>query len=123
MIANRKVSRGDSDNFTIFFNYQTTNNRNVVIKTPIDLTGWTVWLTVRASIAPTSTTSDTDAIIAKKVDTFTNLGQCQIEILPEETDIDGGTYYYDIQYKKPDGSIKSSPVFKYVIVDDVTRGT
>jgi len=115
--ADKYVIRGDSENFTITFTDSDGNG--------VDITGWTVWFTVRDSIPSTSVVDDTDAIISIKNTTHTNPtgGQTLIEISDTDNDIDPKTYYYDIQYKKLDGSVKSIGHRKYIIHEDITRGT
>lgn len=113
----RQVIRGDTDNFTISF-----KNSN---GDPINITGYTVWFTVRSSVPSTSVENETDAVISVKNTSHTNPtnGETVIVISSDDTNIAPKTYFYDIQYKKPDGSIHSTGIFKYVILSDVTRGT
>ena len=113
----KQVIRGDSDDFTITF--QDSNGN------PIDITGYTVWFTVRSSMPSTSVSDDSDAVISVKNTTHSAplFGESLISVSPDDTNIDPRTYYYDIQYKKPDGSIHSTGHYKYVVVKDVTRGT
>ena len=112
-ITDRRIVRGDDDSFSILFK---DNSGNL-----LDLTNYTVWFTVRRYLPSTAIESDTDATISIMIDYFPNLGTVSIELTSEMTDIDSGNYYYDIQYKKPNGKIKSTGYFKFTVVDDVTR--
>lgn len=113
----RKVIRGDTDSFTITFRDANGN--------PIDITGYTVWFTVRSSVPKTSTTDNTDAVISVKNTNHSDPtnGQTLIAITSSDTEIDPKTYFYDIQYKKPDGTVHSTGYFKYIVSADITRGT
>jgi hypothetical protein len=112
----RQVIRGDTDNFTITFKSESG--------TPINIEGYTVWFTVRDSIPNTSVEDDSGAVIQVKNETHSAaiLGETLIQISSSDTNISPKTYFYDIQYKKPDGSIHSTGYYKYMILPDITRG-
>jgi hypothetical protein len=112
-LGDKTVIRGDSDDFTIKF----TDDNNVAL----DLTGWTVWFTVRKTWVNEDIVDDIDAPISRKITEFPINGQVTISITSEETTIKAGEYHYDIQYKKPNGKIKSITSCKYIIRNDVTR--
>jgi hypothetical protein len=69
---------------------------------PIDITGWTVFLTIKEDTA----VPDEEAIISKTITDHmdpTN-GKSKIHLANTETN-HVGTYYYDIQIKKPSGGV------------------
>lgn len=89
---------------------------------PVDITGWTVFLTVKKTLAD----ADEDALIAKTVTDHTDptAGLTAIAIDEEDTeDADAGRYYYDIQLKDSDGKIHSAPRADFVLNADVTLRT
>jgi len=115
-LKDREVVREDTDTFSITF---ATRNG-----TPINITGYTIWFTVRSTIPATTITDDTDAIISKQaVLTSPALGVATVSVTSDDTNIDVGSYFYDIQYKKPDDSIYSSGAYNYIVKADITRST
>lgn len=117
----RQVIRGDSDIFTVQFNTVYINNLGAEVKTPIDISTWTIRLTVRASVPASTVTSDADALISS-VATITDgpNGIATFNISPEDTNIDEGSYWYDIQIVG-NGATRSLPKAKYIILGDITR--
>jgi hypothetical protein len=115
--TDRTVIRGDSDNFTISFK---DSNGDA-----IDITDWTVWFTVRSSVPNTSETTDDNAVISVKNEVHSDAlnGQTLIEISHDDTDVNPKSYFYDIQYKKPDGTVKSSGHYRYIVIPDITRSS
>lgn len=121
-MANRRIIRGDTDTFIVKITRVATDSNGLVINTPVDITGWKIRFTVRATIPATTDLSDSDAIISKLgVNSTTDTGVCTFTISKEETNIDVGEYYYDIQCLKPDGTVQSIPRAKYIVVADITR--
>ena len=84
-----------------------------------DITGWTVWMTIKAAFSDT----DAQAKVQKIVTTHTNPtgGVTTITILASDTTALSGTYYYDIQIKKTDATIETVLYGDYVISEDITR--
>jgi len=74
--------------------YQITFTENNVA---IDITGWTVYLTIKSSMEDL----DANAKLAKAVTSFTNAtsGIALIELTSDDTDITAGNYWYSIDYK------------------------
>lgn len=107
------IKRGDTDSFSI--NFLDEN------KAPIDLTGWTVWFTVRNTPADTLTQDDNDALISKKYTNLDKSGSIVVELSETETNKDAGTYYYDIQFKDKLGNISSTDTYRFIIKNDITR--
>lgn len=88
---------------------------------PIDITGWTVFFTVKSS--PGS--RDEDAVLQKTVTSHTNAtgGLSAISCTAADTDNLQGDYYFDIQIKKSDGSIKTYLYGQIKFLEDTTRRT
>lgn len=86
----------------------------------IDITGYKVWYTVRLKPAATTIKDDSDAAIHKEIDGDSS-GIVTFILSGNDTDIPVNTYYYDFQYKKPDGTIKTLGVGEFVILADSTR--
>jgi hypothetical protein len=106
------VIRGDTHNITATL-------------TGTDITGWTVFFTVKPSTY-TSSTSDTDAVIQKTITSHTNptSGITMVTLDPTDTaDITPGTYYYDFQFKSTTGAITSTVPDQFIIIGDVTHRT
>ena len=73
----------------------------------LDITGWTVYFTVKPSKTSTDE-DDSSAIITKDITVHgdpTN-GVTTITLSPSDTCVNPGKYYYDITVKKTDGTIK-----------------
>ena len=66
-----------------------------------------------------------NAVISKTVTSHTNPtgGLTEIVLSPTDTDIDVGTYDYDMQYKTDTGDIVTFEKGNYKILADVTRRT
>ncbi len=73
--------------------------------TAIDITGWTIWFTIKSS----QDDADSAAVAQDIVTSHTNAtaGESTISLTAAETDELEGNYYYDIQIKKLDGTIKT----------------
>lgn len=111
------VNRGDSLPITFYY----TDSNDVAI----NLTGYTLWFTVRKKIAPTSIKTDDDAVISVK-QTGAQIvsptdGMTIFSLTPEMTDVPPDTYIYDIQIKNTMGVIKSVSVDDFIVEGDGTR--
>lgn len=86
----------------------------------IDLTTGTVFFTVKTNL----TDADADAILAKEIDTFETpeTGIMLLNLSRTETDIEPGSYYFDIQLKLDD-KVTSSERGKFKVVQDITVRT
>jgi hypothetical protein len=113
MSAIKNIIRGDNHNIVVTF-YESDG------VTPIDLTGASVFFTASASSAPAD---DSAAVIQKTVTSHTDAlgGTTTIALEPEDTDVDPGTYYYDVQLVDSDGNVLSSRQNTLVIKADITR--
>ena len=102
---NLEAVRGDTKVYNLTFTGQ-------------NITGWTVWMTIKSAY------SDLDAAakIQKTVTSHTNPtgGVTQITLTAADTDDLSGTYKYDIQIKKVDGSIETVLFGDIIFDEDVT---
>jgi len=83
---------------------------------PINLTDSSVVFTVKAS--PT----DTDALIESTQTSHTNAsaGITTISLVPTDTDVDPGVYYYDFQITDGNSRIQSTEIGKIIVSQDNT---
>ena len=106
------INRGDT--------YSRTINLKDSAGDLIDATNYTIYFTVRKHIASTSSSSDTDALIYKTVVGDAS-GVHTLTVTAAETNIEPGSYFYDIQIKKSDNTISSSIASSFVVNGDITR--
>ena len=87
------ISRKTSKSFQL--NFKKDHN-------PVDITGWTVYFTVKDKMEET----DNNAKIKKDITSHLDAtgGRTLIELSPVDTDLKGNMYY-DIKYKDPIGNI------------------
>lgn len=91
--------------------------------TAIDITTWLVTFTVKDNIDDT----DADAIVQKKyiggLHSDPTNGKTKITLTASETYSLVGSYQYDVQLVKPDGTVKTIMKDKIKFSKDVTRDT
>ena len=89
------IKRGDSWSKTMYFENEDGAR--------IDITGWTIFLTVKAS----EDDLDSAAVISKTITTFSNptAGEAEIELTPTDTAQVIESYVFDIQVKTSAGEI------------------
>jgi len=109
------IIRGDTDTITVTFIDDAGD--------AIDLTGATVWLTVRRSVPATTIVDDTDALISKVFTTGDITGIATFDITKTDTTYDIAKYYYDVQYKDTSDKIITVGVANWNITYDVTRSS
>jgi hypothetical protein len=104
------VIRGDDESIQLTF---TDVNDNV-----IDLTGSTVFFTVKRKIEDT----DDDAVIKKEVSVFAapTTGVAIITLTDDDTNLTSGVYYYDVQLVDQAGLVSSIRQDKFKVHKDVT---
>ena len=107
------IKRGDSWSRTLYF--QDGDGA------PIDITGWTVFFTVKAKIDD----PDTSAIIAKTIIIFDNptAGEAGIALTSDNTDKPIGSYLWDLQIKTNLGQITTVAEGILTITQDITIRT
>ena len=108
-----EIIRGDDADFELTFKDIDGN--------PIDLTGATVFFTVKRH----KTDSDTSAVLKKEITTFTLplTGVALLELTDTETDLTPGSYYFDVQLKDTIGKITSSYSGRLLVFQDITTRT
>lgn len=88
---------------------------------PIDLTGATVFFTVKKN----KLDIDDDAVISKEITSFDapTTGVALLELTAAETNISPRSYFFDVQLKNSDGKISSIQAGRFIISQDVTIRT
>lgn len=87
-----------------------------------DITGWTFWLTVKES----TTNTDANAVVGPIKNTTHTApanGKTSFELSASDTDNLTGRYHYDVQQKRPNGSIKTVLYGTMYFEADVTEAT
>lgn len=89
--------------------------------TPYDLTGWTIWLTIKTSRGD----GDNDATHQVEKTAFDDptSGTATITVAASTTADLAGTYHYDIQVEDGTGTISTEARGTIEFVDDTTRAT
>jgi len=107
------IKRGDSWSKTMYFNDENGNN--------IDITGWTIFLTVKAK----ADDLDAAAVISKTITTFSDptAGIAEISLTPTDTNQVIASYVYDIQVKTNVGEIYTIVEGILTITKDITQRT
>ena len=109
---NLYLTRGDDKYYILTF---TDSNGD-----PIDITGWIIFFTVKRDLDDT----DDEALIKKDITSHTDPtnGQTRIHLTNDDTDLIG-SYYYDIQVKKSDGTIITILEGAITFKKDITQRT
>jgi len=105
------IYRGDSRNYNINI---TKSNGD-----PEPITGWKFYFTAKLDYHD----PDDKAYIKKDITNHTDPenGKTIIALLHEDTDINPGVYWYDIQAKRADGSILTLARGRLEVTLDITR--
>jgi hypothetical protein len=117
MNNNITVVRGDDHTLTF-----TLKDENAAV---VDLTGATVFFTVKKATIVESSTDDTNASISKTLAASdpTN-GIALVYLTNSDTNLDPTvSYLYDFQVKFSDGKIRSVVSGAFIVTADVTRRT
>lgn len=110
-IRNLDLVRGDTRNYQMHF-YDDDN-------VDINITGWTVTMTVKADL---DAAGDTSALIKKVVTVHSDPTHGRTVVTLETTDTNlVGDFYYDIQVKRPDNVTVTLMSGVITFVADVTR--
>ena len=88
---------------------------------PINLTGSTVFFTVKNE----KSDADDDAVISKSITSHTTpaSGITQVVLTNEDTDVDPGSYFWDLQIKDSAGKIQSTQAAQFEVIQDITTRT
>lgn len=91
---------------------------------PVDLTGATVWFTVKKG-QYLNIDNDDNVLIQKVITSHTSplTWETLIELSNSETNKETWDYYYDLQIKFPNDNIFSVAKWVFSIVQDVTKAT
>ena len=105
-----EIIRGDDETITVTF--------KDAAGTVINITGYTVYFTVKSNLNMT----DADAEIKKDITNHSDPthGKTQIDLTSTDTAIASGVYYWDLQLKNSQGEISSTEKGEFKIVQDVT---
>jgi hypothetical protein len=108
-----EIIRGDDEQFELTF--------TDIDGDPIDLTDGTVFFTVKENLDD----SDDDAVITQEVTSFDapETGVATLVLTDEQTDIEAGQYFYDIQFIDENSLISSASRGKLYVYQDVTLRT
>lgn len=100
------------------------DSRTITVTFPYDITGHTIFFTVRASTT-LDDSDDSTALIQKTVSSHSNptAGETQIALSNTDTRITPGTHYFDIQDKDGSGNVASTKKAFIEFVEDVTKRT
>lgn len=112
------IYRGDSKTWNITF----TDSAGAAI----NITGYTVFFTVKKKNSYTDDTVDTAAIVQKNITVHTApaTGQTQVALQPSDTSsVTPAVYVYDMQLKDTSGTILTFITGNFTISADVTRRT
>ncbi len=85
----------------------------------IDISGFSFKLTVNSEKDPTTTANQQFTIVGAITDA-TN-GKVAFSPLVTDTDIDPGTYFYDIEQTDGSGAISTLIIGKALIIQDITK--
>ena len=109
-----KLIRGDSRDIGVTFKDKDGD--------AINLTNGTVFFTVSKIQNPQN---DDDAVITKDVTSHDEpeTGRTVIELTPEDTDINPGSFWYDVQLVDVEGNVLSREKNRLEIISDITRRT
>lgn len=113
MVTEIQIVRATDNSFTTTF----TDSNGAAI----DLTGATVFFTVKSDLADT----DDEALISKDVTSHTDPtnGITVITLTDTDTDIAACNYFYDIKLKDSGGNISQVAAEDFKVLDRVTRRT
>ena len=111
-----EIIRWDTQIRTTFFKDESSD--------PVDLTGATVWFTVKER-QYLNIDNDDDVIIQKIITTHTSplTWETLIELDNADTNTTVWDYYYDLQIKFPNDDIFSVAKWVFSVVEDVTKST
>jgi len=107
----KTLYRGDSREYNLTF----TNNEGGAIP----ITSWKVYFTVKLSYMD----DDSKAVIKKDITDHDDPenGKTIIKLLPNDTNIAPGNYYYDIKIKRAENDIRIILIGRVVVEQAITR--
>lgn len=114
--------RGDTVRIPLTFSTSVTDDDGVTTETPIDITDYVIWTTLKSDIE----LSDEDAGLQVATVVHTDPANGQTELVLEAaltTLLEPGKYSYDIQTVTPDGDVSTIECGIVKVYADVTRVT
>ncbi|HHA18786.1 MAG TPA: DUF2479 domain-containing protein [Methylophaga sp.] len=105
--------RGDTQRFTLVF---TDNNKN-----PIDITGATVWFTLKSDISADDSEAEIQKVVTNHIDPANGITEVVLSADDTSALIPNRNYYYDFQIKLSTGDVKTLLAGKVKVLEDVTR--
>lgn len=108
-----KIIRGDSKSLGVTFSSNGT---------PFDITGYSVFFTVKRE-CNISDANDDNALISKKVTVHSNptAGVTAIPLTTSDTNQEGGIYYWDLQLVSGSGAVSSTQRGEIEFTNDITK--
>lgn len=110
MATDLKLYRRNDKTYTVTF----TDSNGAAI----DITGYTVWFTVKSDVDDTDANAKIQKVVTSHSDP-TN-GQTQIDLTNADTDIAEGRYVYDIQLLDTSSDVLTVIVGSFIILNRVT---
>jgi hypothetical protein len=109
-----KIKRGDSWSRTLCFEYHPSHAL-------IDITGWTIFFTVKTSAED----PDSSAIISKTITSFANplAGEAELELTSTDTSQAIGSYLFDLQVKTSNNEVYTVLEGLITITKDISQRT
>jgi hypothetical protein len=108
-----RIVRGDDWTYNLAFYSDTAHTAT------INITGWTVFFTVKQH----KTDTDAQASLSKTITTHVTptTGKSKITLTNIDTNLLNGNYYFDIQVKKSDGIVQTVTIGEIEFTTDITR--
>lgn len=113
MAVSIDIIRGDDKTIIMTFK----NSSGVVI----DISGYTVYFTVKREITDTDAQAVIQKIILPAGHSDPENGRTSVDLTHDDTDLPEGVYWYDFQIKSPTGLISSTPRERLSISQDITQ--
>ena len=85
----------------------------------VNITDWTIWFTVKTN----KTDTDDNALILKKITSHTDAvnGLTTVSLSNSDTDLDAGTYYYDLARLDANGKKRTYLDGKFIVKQGITQ--
>lgn len=115
-LTNRKIQQGRGDMIVFNLDKETILPSGIIEREPIDLSKWRFSLKVHKGVEY----RDCDQLFSIKgqMTSGTN-GMVYFEVPDELTDIKPATYWYTVQYIKPNGKVYRTQSAKYIITESL----
>ena len=104
--------RGDSYPIPFALEVESTGN-------PLPISGYSFTMTVNAERNPSATDTPEFAVVGSIVDA--TAGEVSFTPTEANTDIDPGTYWYDVEMVDDSGNVRTIAKDKFIITMDITK--